>query len=682
MKERKEEYKRRKKAYKKEKRRYVTLWKSLGLAFLVLSLVLTLVGGAALVFDHVTALVTGDSLWTLSQADAQAVYFTSDYETQEDWQTVADALQQQIGMEGLVLLKNADNTLPLVSGASLRLEGDRSGLQTALQQVGFVVTAESDIAVVVVSAATEQGYLEALAEQKTAGQLQRLILLVTADANPALWQQFPADGVLHFPVWSDELAAQTLAGQNNPAGSLAAPMYLEQAQDWENMYRAAVIAEETTDYTAQVVYPLGWGLHYTAFDYSAPKITYEKEMFTATVDVTNRGAAAGKEILQLYAVDTQGKLNLVGFGKTDILEAGACETVTITVAAETFAQARELAAGDYFFIAAANAHEAANHYLAALGHTPETTEGRMDGAGNPDMVAKWTQSNIQKLYNSVDMDQDRTKAPVVGAKNGIKLQTLRGIDFHAPQWQQLLDQLTFWDMASMVTNGNFYLHPATSVNAPGCRVDNGVVLPWEVTQEPIDTMLETTWNCDLAYEQGKLTGDWYLNRGIYMVGTEQAGLCSAGDGFVNQTLAYAQAAGMGEKGIMAAGVDEKSPAFGTWQEELAGVSICNDLFFLPAVIELSQKETDTQTLWALRDACHRNLYALANSAAMNTMGTDTVVVAKTPLLVLVLMIGAAVSWALFIVFAVFWGKGKAKWKRTLEYLDFKTLKRAIRQSQE
>ena len=76
-----------------------------------------------------------------------------------------------------------------------------------------------------------------------------------------------------------------------------------------------------------MLYPFGYGLSYTTFEYSNFKLTEEENQFAVSVDVTNTGAVAGKEVVQIYFqspytdYDKQylvekASVELCGFGKT------------------------------------------------------------------------------------------------------------------------------------------------------------------------------------------------------------------------------------------------------------------------------------------------------------------------------------------------------------------------------
>jgi beta-glucosidase len=108
----------------------------------------------------------------------------------------------------------------------------------------------------------------------------------------------------------------------------------------------------------EVSYPFGYGLSYTTFSYSKPKVKADKDGFIATITVTNTGKVAGREVVELYVAAPAGGLEkpareLKAFAKTKLLAPGESETLTIKVSAYELASfneehsAWETAAGEY-----------------------------------------------------------------------------------------------------------------------------------------------------------------------------------------------------------------------------------------------------------------------------------------------------------------------------------------------
>lgn len=92
----------------------------------------------------------------------------------------------------------------------------------------------------------------------------------------------------------------------------------------------------------QVKYPFGYGLSYTEFEMSNVEADYTDEAAFITVTVTNCGAVAGKEVVQVYVSPAQGKLGrpvkeLAGFAKTGVLAPNESEVVEIEIPYSTFA---------------------------------------------------------------------------------------------------------------------------------------------------------------------------------------------------------------------------------------------------------------------------------------------------------------------------------------------------------
>ena len=140
------------------------------------------------------------------------------------------------------------------------------------------------------------------------------------------------------------------------------------------------------DYAAEVAYPFGYGMSYTSFEQVLESVDFNiGGESKAVVKVTNTGDVAGKSVVQLYAQAPyieggveKAAIQLVGFGKTQTLEPGASETVTVDFDAKYVASYDENAVkadgtqgawilddGDYYFAIGNGAHEALNNVLAA-----------------------------------------------------------------------------------------------------------------------------------------------------------------------------------------------------------------------------------------------------------------------------------------------------------------------------
>ena len=176
------------------------------------------------------------------------------------------------------------------------------------------------------------------------------------------------------------------------------------------------------NYDAVVSYPFGYGLSYTRFEYSDMTVAYnpETDKYDISIKVTNIGAVAGKESVQIFlqkpyteydkatGVETAAA-ELVAYDKTEILEPGASEVLTMSVERRDFAKYDSyghktyiLEEGDYYLAAGNGAHEAVNNILAAKGYT--TADG-MDAAGNSDLAVRVgvADSDADKLITSDDL---------------------------------------------------------------------------------------------------------------------------------------------------------------------------------------------------------------------------------------------------------------------------------------
>lgn len=172
------------------------------------------------------------------------------------------------------------------------------------------------------------------------------------------------------------------------------------------------------DYGKEVQFPFGHGLSYTDFSYDNFVFTDNgDDTFTVSVDVTNTGDTAGKEVVELYFQSPytdydrenlveKASVELVGFEKTEVLEPGQTESVEIIVDKEELrtydaygAGTYIVDAGTYYFTVAEDAHAAVNNILAAKGYTE--TDG-MDAEGDAAFVGQYVQDTLDTETYSVD----------------------------------------------------------------------------------------------------------------------------------------------------------------------------------------------------------------------------------------------------------------------------------------
>ena len=93
---------------------------------------------------------------------------------------------------------------------------------------------------------------------------------------------------------------------------------------------------------------------------------------------------------------------------------------------------------------------------------------------------------------------------------------------------------------------------------------------------------------------------------------------------------------------------------------------------------LPKYENDTVVVEAMKEACHHNLYAIANSQAMNGIGPDTTIKEVEPIvqsLTRVLSIGFSV---LFVVSLVFWIVKANKFRKSEAYATYKEFKKSLK----
>lgn len=321
-------------------------------------------------------------------------------------------------------------------------------------------------------------------------------------------------------------------------------------------------AEGFLDYDATVQYPFGYGLSYTTFTQKMSELSVDDTTVSFDVTVTNTGSVAGKDVVEVYYNPPyhnggieKSVANLIRFDKTDLLEPGASQTISISFDLEEMASydmsgtgCYVLEAGDYLISVNSDSHTvldqktctvtstvryegenkrasdkvaATNQFTEAQGDV--TYLSRADGFANYAQATAAPASDVmsEKLVAQYHLNSnfDHTtyidpdaEMPVTGADNGMSLADMRGASYDDPRWDTLLDQLTVSDMSNMIALSG-YQTPAmesvgkvATVDADGPAAINNNFTGGGSIGFPVEVMLACTWNQDLAQQYGTMMG--------------------------------------------------------------------------------------------------------------------------------------------------------------------------------
>ena len=325
-------------------------------------------------------------------------------------------------------------------------------------------------------------------------------------------------------------------------------------------------AEGLINYDEVVQYPFGYGLSYTTFTQKMSEITDNGDTISFTVDVTNTGTAAGKDVVEVYSNPpyTNGGIekasaNLVQFEKTGVIEPGASQTVSIVISKEELmsydeknAKGYVLEAGDYEISINTDSHHKIESKVFNVAETVAysgenkrasdhvTATNRFDyAAGNVEYLSRtdhfanyaaataapasfeMAEDAKAGFYNisnyltaeATAADEDPNAAAVAtGADNGLKLVDMRGLDKNDPKWDQLMDEMTLDDMNALISLGGYQTNGVDSIGKVRTNDCDG---PASINNNftgqgsigfPVGVTIAATWNKDLAYRFGESIG--------------------------------------------------------------------------------------------------------------------------------------------------------------------------------
>ena len=325
-------------------------------------------------------------------------------------------------------------------------------------------------------------------------------------------------------------------------------------------------AEGLINYDEYVQYPFGHGLSYTTFSQTMGSLTETDATVEFDVIVTNTGNIAGKEVIQVYCNPpyTDGGIekasaNLVQFEKTGLLDPGATETVHVVINKDDMmsydyqrSRSYVLDRGDYLISINSDSHTpidtrtwtvadlivynngnkrdsdkvtASNLFDFAAGNVTYLSRAghfqNYAAAIAPPTDFELPADKKDTFYNisnyltaeatALDEDPD-APAIVTGAKNGLTLSDVRGLDKDDPKWDQLMDQMTLDDMNAVISLGGYQTAAVASVGKVRTNDCDG---PSSINNNftgvgsvgfPVGVVIAATFNKELAEEFGDSIG--------------------------------------------------------------------------------------------------------------------------------------------------------------------------------
>ena len=360
------------------------------------------------------------------------------------------------------------------------------------------------------------------------------------------------------------LADMAVEGMNAGTAQVYAPAFTNYVEDIYVGYKYYETAaqEGAIDYDKTVQYPFGYGLSYTEFEQKMGELEEKDGQISVDVEVTNTGDVAGKDVVEVYYKPpyTNGGIeksstNLIEFEKTNLLQPGESQTVTVTFSIEDMASYDEnnakayvLEKGDYVISINSDSHTVLDQktYTAdddvvykeenkrvsddtAATNVFEDAKGDVTYLSRADHFANYEEAtkapasaelgepyvseyHLNKNFDKTTYLNDKDKMPTTGADNGLTLADMRDADYDDPRWEKLLDQLTVDEMSNMIAMAGYQTAAMDSVGKVGTLDFDG---PAAINNNftgvgsigfPIEVVIASTWNKNLAQTWGECMG--------------------------------------------------------------------------------------------------------------------------------------------------------------------------------
>lgn len=402
--------------------------------------------------------------------------------------------------------------------------------------------------------------------------------IISGEVNPSgktadTWlkdlQQAPyINNIGHFAYSNtDDVETAAKAAWERADGIVSFVNYTEGIYVGYRFYETAA-EEGLINYEDIVMYPFGYGLSYSTFNQEMGELQVSDDTVSVDVTVTNTGDTSGKEVVELYYNPpyTNGgieksSVNLVAFDKTDLLEPGQSQTLTLSFELEDMASYDTygtghyvLEQGDYEITLRTDSHSVVDSknyqvpetiiYDEGQPHNGDilTAENRFDFAegditylSRENGFANYAEASAlpenyelngvvmgNGTYNPEEYNLAEDEMPVTGADGELELFDLRGADYDDPRWEELLNQVTVDEMVELIAFGGHQNAAVDSVgkirilDTDGPAGVNSSTLGAFGTGYCSEIVLAQTWNVDLAVEYARTMGEEFAD--FYITG--------------------------------------------------------------------------------------------------------------------------------------------------------------------
>ena len=601
-----------KRAYKKAKRKALGPWKVLCILCLVVSLVATPLYAVLHVFDNTVAAFVGGTFWQLENEDPGAQYFTSDFDTAEEMVDYGLELCEQVEAEGAALLLNNNNALPLAKGAA--------------------VSCFSTSSVNLVYGGTGSGNIDA----SSADTLKDALEKAGFSVNETLWNFYTEGPGSEYLRVGGTGVLSTGAEINEAPWSVYTEDVISSVSEYGDA--AIVVLSRVGGEGADLSYQ---GTNYLALS------DVEKEMMQNVMSLKEQGAVDKIIVLINSANPLQ-----VDFLKNNDYNVDACLWIGDSFHWRMPAKSIE---------APGTRDENGPQGLTASLLGSGATQLTATAFTSEDVMAATFNTDLMYQIGNV-IGNNCLQADIVclyGPGNNIHRTPYGGRNFEYYSEDGFLSgKMSAYEVKGIQDKGVDVVMKHFALNdSEQDRIGLGVWLNEQAAREVYLKAFQA------PFEEGNANG-------VMTAYTRWGATWSGGNkGLMTNIM-------RGEWG--SDGMSITDNVLTTYVNGVDGIMAGGVTTFdamLPYVTDqLPKYKDDAVIVNAMREACHRNLYALANSSGMNGVGPNTTVKLTRPTVVTMAQIISCAAIFFTLLSAVLWVLGVRKFRKTEEYKAFKAFK--------